>query len=589
MSEIIKTEDLHYAYRRPDQVDIFALDGIDLTIERGQFAAVLGHNGSGKSTLAKHFNAILLPSGGKVYVGKLDTSQEENLFPIRKQVSMVFQNPDNQLVATVVEEDVAFALENMGLPPAEIRRRVDDALKAVNMYHLRTHAPHMLSGGQKQRIAIAGVIAMMPDCVVLDEPTAMLDPAGRAEVMAVIEKLNAEFGITVVLITHHMDEAARAGRVIVMSDGKVVLDGPPEEIFVKTEALRENGLTVPQTVETLERLNRDGGEVGLDALSVSKCADRLKAWLHDGRGTAVTQAEKTPGERSVSEETVLELRGLGYTYSAGTPFERAALSGVSVSIPKGAVVGIIGHTGSGKSTLIQHLNGLLRPTCGQVLLDGQDIWAKGYPIRSVRFRVGLVFQYPEYQLFEETNAKDIAFGPVNMGLSENEVRQRVARAMEAVGLPPEYAEKSPFELSGGQKRRVAIAGVIAMEPEVLILDEPTAGLDPAGRDEILSLVQRLNETRGATILLVTHSMEDIARIAQRMIVMNDGRILMTGAPSEVFSHAAELEGAGLNVPEVTRVMLELQARGENVLADAYTVGQAVEALERAKKGVQAGA
>lgn len=279
MSEIIRTDNLKYAYRSPDQTVIFALDGVNLSIRRGQFVAVLGHNGSGKSTLAKHFNAINIPSFGKVYVDGMDTADERLIFDIRKTVSMVFQNPDNQLVATVVEEDVAFALENMGLPPEEIRRRVDDALKVVNMYEFRTHAPHMLSGGQKQRIAIAGVIAMMPRCVVLDEPTAMLDPKGREEVMAVIHKLNDTFGITVVLITHHMDEAVQAERVVVMNDGKVLMDGTPKDIFVKVEALREAGLTVPQTVGVLYALNQSGEKLPLDALTVSDCADRLAQFL----------------------------------------------------------------------------------------------------------------------------------------------------------------------------------------------------------------------------------------------------------------------------------------------------------------------
>ena len=255
------------------------LDGVTLDIEEGSFVAVLGHNGSGKSTLAKHMNAILLPTGGKVYVDGMDTADEEKLLDIRRTVGMVFQNPDNQIVANVVEEDVAFAPENLGVPPEEIRRRVDDALKAVGMYQYREHAPHLLSGGQKQRIAIAGVIAMEPRCIVLDEPTAMLDPIGRADVLRTIKTLNRERGVTVVLITHHMDEAAQADRLVVMAKGRIVADGAPKEVFQDVEGLKDVGLTVPDTTELLWELRQEGLDVPLDALSDEECAQALKELL----------------------------------------------------------------------------------------------------------------------------------------------------------------------------------------------------------------------------------------------------------------------------------------------------------------------
>lgn len=281
MSEIIKTENLQYAYPAEEgQLAVPVLKGVDLKVQRGEFVAVLGHNGSGKSTLAGCFNAIRLPTGGVCYVDMMDTRDENNTYEVRKTVSMVFQNPDNQLVATVVEEDVAFALENMGVPPQEIRKRVDEALKAVGMYEYRAQAPHRLSGGQKQRVAIAGVIAMMPRCVVLDEPTAMLDPQGRREVMAVVRELNRKFGITVILITHHMDEAVQAGRVVVMHKGNVLMDGIPREIFTQVDTLRVASLTVPQTIEVLYDLDRqDGADLPIDALSVTECADILETFL----------------------------------------------------------------------------------------------------------------------------------------------------------------------------------------------------------------------------------------------------------------------------------------------------------------------
>lgn len=282
--------------------------------------------------------------------------------------------------------------------------------------------------------------------------------------------------------------------------------------------------------------------------------------------------------------TILETRGLTHVYGAGTPFERVALDHVDIQINKGEILGVIGHTGSGKSTLIQHLNGLLQPSEGEVLLDGKSIWdAKGKCVRETRFRVGLVFQYPEYQLFEETIAKDIAYGPTNMSLPQAEIDARVRESMEAVGLAPELADQSPFALSGGQKRRVAIAGVIAMRPDVLVLDEPTAGLDPAGRDEIFELVRNYHAQSGATILIVSHSMEDISQIADRLLVMDHARVLFCDTPREVFSHADEIVAAGLDIPMITKVMIELKKRGHDVDTSVYTVAQALDALRACRK------
>lgn len=276
MEKIIRAENLRFSYvGSEEQTQHIVFEGLDVAIEQGSFVAILGHNGCGKSTLAKHFNAILLPLGGKVLVGGMDTADENLLLAIRQTVGMVFQNPDNQIVSNVVEEDVAFAPENLGVDPDEIRRRVDEALRLVGMYEYREHAPHLLSGGQKQRIAIAGVIAMRPKCIVLDEPTAMLDPRGRREVLEVIRRLNREEGITIILITHHMDEAAKADRVIAMAKGKIVADGTPEKVFSQVELMQSVGLSVPETTRLLYALRQDGIDVPLDALSVTNCAQAL--------------------------------------------------------------------------------------------------------------------------------------------------------------------------------------------------------------------------------------------------------------------------------------------------------------------------
>ena len=576
---IIEVENVSFDYisRDEDGKEISrspVLKDISLSVPEGQFLAILGHNGCGKSTLAKHFNAILTPTAGKVTVAGIDTSDEERLFDIRQTVGMVFQNPDNQLVATIVEEDVAFAPENMGVPQPEIRRRVDEALKQVDMYEYRNHAPHQLSGGQKQRVAIAGVIAMQPKCIVMDEPTAMLDPKGRREVMKTIRMLNKEKGITVVLITHYMDEAAQADRVVVMDGGKIIMDNAPKKIFSRVKELRAVGLDVPQVTELCDMLIEKGVDISPEIIHEQECAEAL-FMLTNGRSAVIPPKP----EESVEDNrpVVLTADKVTYKYSVGTPFEKTAVDSVDLEIREGEFVGIIGHTGSGKSTLIQHFNGLVKPTSGRVLVDGADIWGRGVNIRDIRFKVGLVFQYSEHQLFEETVAKDIAYGPKNMGLTEEEIKQRVVSAAESMDIV-KLLNKSPFELSGGQQRRVALAGVLAMDPEVLILDEPAAGLDPKGRDKILGQIKQYHEKYGKTILLVSHSMEDIVKYAGKVLVMNKSRLFCYDTVDRVFARTEELAKIGLDVPQVTRMSHILKSLGTDIGNDIYTTERAAERL-----------
>lgn len=576
---IIEVENVSFDYisRDEDGKEISrspVLKDISLSVPEGQFLAILGHNGCGKSTLAKHFNAILTPTAGKVTVAGIDTSDEERLFNIRQTVGMVFQNPDNQLVATIVEEDVAFAPENMGVPQPEIRRRVDEALKQVDMYEYREHAPHQLSGGQKQRVAIAGVIAMQPKCIVMDEPTAMLDPKGRREVMKTIRMLNKEKGITVVLITHYMDEAAQADRVVVMDGGKIIMDNVPKKIFSRVKELRAVGLDVPQVTELCDMLIEKGVDISPEIIHEQECAEAL-FMLTKGRSAVIPPKP----EESVEDNrpVVLTADKVTYKYSVGTPFEKTAVDSVDLEIREGEFVGIIGHTGSGKSTLIQHFNGLVKPTSGRVLVDGADIWGRGVNIRDIRFKVGLVFQYSEHQLFEETVAKDIAYGPKNMGLTEEEIKQRVVSAAESMDIV-KLLNKSPFELSGGQQRRVALAGVLAMDPEVLILDEPAAGLDPKGRDKILGQIKQYHEKYGKTILLVSHSMEDIVKYAGKVLVMNKSRLFCYDTVDRVFARTEELAKIGLDVPQVTRMSHILKSLGTDIGNDIYTTERAAERL-----------
>lgn len=581
--DIIKVENLCYDYiTRDDEGKITerstALNGVNLNVPEGQFLAVLGHNGCGKSTLAKHFNAILTPTSGKVTVNGIDTSDEERLFDIRQTVGMVFQNPDNQLVATIVEEDVAFAPENLGVEPAEIRRRVDDALKQVDMYEFRDHAPHQLSGGQKQRVAIAGIIAMRPRCIVMDEPTAMLDPKGRREVMKTLMHLNKEQGITVILITHYMEEAARADRVVVMDKGMVLMDDEPHKIFSRSEELRCVGLDVPQVTELCCMLREKGVDVSNEIIFEDECADAIAALPLRKKSADTVKKTEVREKRDMSDtKETARLENVTYKYSIGSPFEKTAVDNVNLSVSSGEFIGIIGHTGSGKSTLIQHFNGLIKPTSGTVFVDGRNIWSKDVNIRDIRFKVGIVFQYSEHQLFEETVAKDIAYGPKNMGLSDEEINKRVVSAAESMGIV-HLLEKSPFELSGGQQRRAALAGVLAMDPDMLILDEPAAGLDPKGRDRILLLIKQYHEKSGKTILLVSHSMEDIVKFSEKVLVMNHGKIFCFDKTDKVFEKTDELVSIGLDVPQITRLSHKLLEKGIDIGNDIYTTERAAQRL-----------
>lgn len=582
---MIKTDNLIFEYEKRDEEGNVigthrAIDEVNLDIEPGQFIAILGHNGSGKSTLAKHMNAILVPSGGTMWVDGKDTKEEENLWDVRQTAGMVFQNPDNQIIGTVVEEDVGFGPENLGVPTEEIWQRVEKSLSAVGMIEYRHHSPNKLSGGQKQRVAIAGVVAMCPKCIVLDEPTAMLDPNGRKEVLRTVEELRKREHVTVILITHYMEEVIGADRVIVMDQGHVVMDGTTREIFSQVELLKKYRLDVPQVTMLAHGLKQRGLDIKEGILTTNELIEALEKagdWRQNQKKTYVGHAE-TVVKKEKKENPILKLEHIEYVYSSGTAYEKRALKDINLDIYEGEFVGVIGHTGSGKSTMIQHLNGLMKVTSGALYYNGENIYDEKYNLRQLRNNVGLVFQYPEHQLFEIDVLTDVCFGPKNQGLTEEECKKRAIEALELVGLSEKYYDTSPFDLSGGQKRRVAIAGVLAMRPKVLVLDEPTAGLDPKGRDEILDQIAYLQKERNLTVILVSHSMEDIAKYVDRIVVMNKGRKMYDGEPKEVFAHYKELEKVGLAAPQVTYIMHALSEKGMHVNTEVTTIEEAVDEI-----------
>lgn len=603
MQKIVQIKDLIHKFVDTDAEgnvtgEKNAVDSVSLDVEKGEFIAILGHNGSGKSTLAKHINAILMPTSGILYVNGKDTADARNIWDIRQSAGMVFQNPDNQIIETVVEEDVGFGPENLGVETEEIWKRVESALGKVGMLEFRKHSPSRLSGGQKQRVAIAGVLAMHPDCIVLDEPTAMLDPHGRKEVIQTLKELNEKEKVTIILITHHMNEAALADKIFVMNEGKIALQGTPKEVFSHYDEMKKIGLDVPVSTEIAHGLKKYGWHMPDDIISEEELLDSIKKNLPEkaekGTEHRVKQKNESKAEQDNREaqqqkdsgEVILSLRDVNYIYSADTVYRRHALKNVSLDIWKGEFIAVIGHTGSGKSTLIQHLNGLNKPSSGKILYKGQDISEKSFKLSDLRKKVGLVFQYPEYQLFETTVLLDVAFGPKNLGCDREQAEQQAREALALVGLPEECYEMSPFELSGGQKRKAAIAGVLAMNPEVLILDEPTAALDPYGRDEILSILEDLHRKKNITILLVSHSMDEVARFAQRIIVMDKGEILMDGTPADIFRRHKELEEIGLAAPQAMYIMKELKEYGLPVDTEIFTPQEFVKEINRIRDGAE---
>ena len=675
-----------YSGEKEEVIEHTAIDDISLSIRKGDFVGILGHNGSGKSTLAKQLAALLKPSDGVIYVGGMDTSKEEQILDIRKTAGMVFQNPDNQLIGNIVEEDVAFGPENMGIPAEEIEKRITKALASTGMTAYREASPGALSGGQKQKIAISGVLAMEPECIIFDEPTAMIDPESRKELLEAIYELNKLKNITIIYITHFLQEVSRANYLYVMSHGKITLEGTPEMLFKVPEKLVENNLELPFGVALIDNLRKKGVQVPeeiytkqqliefleddfqksrVDNISLSGHKSERQAISESGKSNVKSQVkensrygnyiEKQSGSYSISvydrnekiannsldnlklaDETevskkphelkevldikeivskkshelkeVLDikeivskkpyelketsdikeaaskkidesketeftkgitLKNISYQYKKqGSGEEKYAIKDISLSIEPGEFVAIVGRTGSGKSTLIQHLNGLLQPESGQYFFNGENIWDKKYDLKKLRQKVALCFQYPEYQLFEENVLKDIAFGPKNLGFDKEECEEKARHAMQLVGLPEELEKVSPFSLSGGQKRRVALAGILAMEPEYLILDEPVAGMDALGKKILFDLLHHLNKERGITIVLVSHNMDDVADHADRVLVMEDGQLKMDGKTEEVFARRNELTAMGLGIPQAVEFYLDLKEKLEEAGIDS---------------------
>ncbi|MDI9469504.1 MAG: energy-coupling factor transporter ATPase [Bacillota bacterium] len=559
----------------------WAVEDISLELARGSHVAILGRNGSGKSTLARLITGLERADAGRLSFAGLNPLDEEGAWRIRRRCGLIFQNPDNQLVATTVEEDVAFGPENLGLPAAEIRRRVDRALELVGLTQAASRPPSELSGGQKQKLAIAGILAMEPECLILDEATSMLDPASRRSFMELVTNLHRHEGITILNITHNMDEVLAAERVHVLDEGRILMSGTPAEIFRNASRIRSIGLDVPAFAAISEGLlARHGFPLPLEAAGSATAAEHvLRSYfsLREAPKPADRRPVQTPPAAAREAETVVLVESLSYRYPRAGAVSGPAIDDISFQVRRGEFFGIMGQSGSGKSTLIQHLNGLLRPTTGRVTVLGHD---PGRPadIRALRRRVQLLFQYPEHQLFAETVREDIAFGPLKLGVPADQINERITAAARITGLEPEWLGRSPFELSGGEKRRVALAGILAMQPELLILDEPAAGLDPAGRDEILSYLHELSRS-GITIILVSHSMEDLARLTDRVAVLHEGRLLAVDRAERIFADRRLLARSGMSPPACRSFLGRFAGDLPQLDLDVRTAEAAVDALD----------
>jgi len=555
---VIEIDDLHFSYPG-NNGERSVLRGIGLTLIEGEAVALLGANGSGKTTLVRCLNGLLQPTKGDVRVDGLSVRHPPNLREIRTRVGMVFQNPDDQIVSAQVNREVAFGLENLGVPTPEMHCRVDGILSRFGLDRYRRHSPHLLSGGERQRLSIASVVATEPRYLLLDEPTALLDPASRSAFLELLDTLRDPGGITPLLITQFPEDAARMDRVIVLEAGAVAMDGPPTRVFSEVSALQRMGLEAPVA-------SRIAFAMG-SSPPLPLTPDELVASLPDSFPPELPSSPGCAQPAAASGPPIVSAQKLRHVYNQGLATETVALGGLDLQVSRGTSLALVGPSGSGKSTFAQHLNGLLQPSAGEVTVCGFPMPGT-VDLRELRRRVGYIFQFPEAQLFADTVAEDVAFGPVNLDMDD--IPRRVEKALLDVGLAPDaYRHRSPLALSGGEKRRVAIAGVLAMQPEVLVLDEPTAGLDPAGAREIRGLFGAMRDA-GSTLVLISHDMDLVAHLGQRVVALDAGHLALDTTPEGAFRAPGRLRSLHLELSEAAEVALRLREHGLPIPASVTT-------------------
>jgi len=575
---IIEVRGLSYTYPHSSKP---ALRDVNLDIDPGEFILLTGPSGCGKTTFCRALNGLIpkFYSGemkGTVKVAGLDT-RENPIMRLAQCVGLIFQNPDNQIFALTVEKDIAFGLENLGVPKEQMLKEIDWATENTGIQALRQRATHELSGGQKQRLTIASILAMHPQIIVMDEPTAFLDPVGAERIFGVLGKLNEEYGITILLIEHRMDLASKyVDRIIVFDGGGVVSDGTPSDVF-GDESIRLLGVGTPRVLELARRLKAKG--LRLDKLPVSAGAlyESLKPYI------SVTRSEPASDMSSLDSyagefhhKPVIQVKGVHFTY----PGKVKALNGVDLTIHHGDFVAIMGENGAGKTTLVKHFNGLLRPQTGKVLVDDVDVSSTS--VAELSRRVGLVFQNSDDQLFEETVEKEISFALRNFGFSEPVIGKRVEWALNLLDLG-EYRDKSPFTLSGGERKRVALASVLAWDPDILVLDEPTVGQDYGQKERLRHFLKQL-QTQGKTVVIVTHDVEFVAESQPRIVLMARGQVMGEGSAKEIMTCPEKLSECSVAQPEITRLFGMLSAHG--LPRDVLDVNEAYDILVRHLKEVE---
>jgi energy-coupling factor transport system ATP-binding protein len=569
------TEELTEA-RSPDDRGGSVLRGIDLTVPRGSFTVVMGASGGGKSTLLRTLNGIIPDFidgtfDGDVEVLATDVT-EARVSEMAERVGMVLQDYESQLFGTSVESEVAFGPENLAVPPAEIGDRIDDALALVGLDDLdRRREPSGLSGGQKQRLVVAGVVAMHPELLVLDEPTSDLDPKGTRDLLDVVAALTAEGPVadalddgwggpeTIVMVTHKIEEALLADRAVLLDGGRVATEGPVADVFGDAAALRESRVAVPPLVDAFDRLGWPDDDLPLvPEAAVDRVRESALAWTGHGAtgppaGTGSDAGESRDG--ADADEPLFELRDVVFAYETDRGPVRA-VDGVDLAVERGEVLALVGHNGSGKTTLAKHLNGLHEPDEGSVAYRGRPV--SEYSMAEIGREVGFVFQNPDHQIFAATVREEVAFGPENFGITGEALEERVEAAVETVGLDG-LEEADPFALSKGQRQRVALAGILATDPDVIVFDEPTTGLDAAQQEQFMQLVARLNRGGDLTVVMVTHDMEKVARYATRVTVLADGRTAFEGSVRDLFADEDRLAEYDLRAPHVVATSNRLRA------------------------------
>ena len=587
---MLETANLSFSYNAGREDALPTLHNIDLRIAPGELVAILGTNGSGKSTLAKLLCATLAPTEGSISVDGL-VSAAGTLWEVRRQVGMVFQQPDDQLVANTVIDDIAFGPENLGLPREDINRRVQDVLAVLGLAGREQAQISELTGGEKQRVAIAGVLAMQPSYLILDEPTTMLPPHVARQLIALIHTLRSKLDTAFIYITHFMHEVVSFDRIIVLDGGRIVIDGLPRQVFSRANELRALGLAVPQVTELGQRLRTRGialPEVILNAEELAAALTPLT--MQDERRTTNDERRTTNDEQAVpliadgqrttdDGHPMLETRDLHHTYMAGTPLAREALRGIDCAVYAGETLALLGGTQAGKSTLIEFFNALRVAPAGHVFFEGRDTSEKSFDRVALRETVGIVFQQAESQLFEDTVGKDVSYVPRQKKLPPAESRAIVAKALTDVGLDYEtFRLRYVYALSGGQKRRVALAGVLAAQPRVLILDEPVAGLDPRGRADLAALIIELTKRLGLTVILVGNTIDALAELADRAVVLHEGRVVMQGSPRTLLRRADELHSFGLELGEPAEIALTLRSVFADLPTDLLRLDELEEAI-----------